>query len=117
MVLPAPTYDLMMLLDSSIEEDRRQTILGGVEDLILDRGGEIVERQEWGVRALAFEIDKRPDAEYQLLQFLANRELLEQLHRTLRITDGVVRFRIIKLRPGTQAAPEQRPRAGAGADA
>ena len=48
------------------------------------------------------------DAEFHLLQFHGNRELLERLDRTLRITDGVVRYRIIKLRPGTPAAPDLR---------
>jgi small subunit ribosomal protein S6 len=111
MALPPPVYDLVLLLDSTIDEERRHTILVNVEDLILERG-EVVDRQEWGLRPLAYEIRKRPDAEYHLLQFHADRELLETLDRTLHITDGVVRFRIIKLRPGTRAAPEQRARAG-----
>ncbi len=117
MAQPEPTYDLLLLLDSTTDDERRQTILTNIEDSILDRGGEIVDRQEWGIRSLAYEIDRKPDADYHLLQFHADRELLEVLDRTLHITDGVVRFRIIKLRPGTRAAPEQRSRAGAGADA
>ena len=115
MAQPPPVYDLLLLLDSAADEDRRQTILANVEDSILDGGGEIVQRQEWGVRPLAYEIGRKPDADYHLLQFHADRVLLEALDRTLHITDGVVRFRIIKLRPGTQAAPEQRARAGADA--
>jgi small subunit ribosomal protein S6 len=55
---------------------------------------------------MAFEIRHKGDADYHLLQFRATRELLEELDRTLRITDGVVRYRIIKLRPGT---PEPTP--------
>ena len=113
MALPAPVYDLLLLLDSAADEERRQTILANVEDSILDGGGDIVQRQEWGIRPLAYEIGRKPDADYHLLQFHADRVLLEALDRTLHITDGVVRFRIIKLRPGTRAAPEQRARAGA----
>ncbi|MDQ3678424.1 MAG: 30S ribosomal protein S6, partial [Actinomycetota bacterium] len=47
--------------------------------------------------------------EYHLLQFHATPEILERLQRTLRIADGVVRFRIIKLKPGTPAPPASRP--------
>ena len=50
---------------------------------------------------MAYEIHKTKEAEYHLLQFHGSAELLAQLDRTLRITDGVTRFRIIKLAPGT----------------
>ena len=45
------------------------------------------------------------------VQFLGGRELLEQLDHNLKITDGVLRFRIIKLRPGTPAPPDLRAQA------
>lgn len=114
MAQPNPLYDLMLMLDTAAPEEQRQKILSDAEALI-SRGGEIVNKQDWGVRTMAFEIRHKTDAEYQLLQFHAPAEVLAALHRTLRITDGIVRFRIIKLAPGTPAPPEQRaePRPGA----
>ncbi len=53
-----------------------------------------------------YPIDRKAVAEYHLLQFHAGApELLSALERTLKITDGIVRFRIIKLRPGVPEAP------------
>ena len=69
---------------------------------------------DWGTRALAYEIRHKTDAEYHLLQFHGPAALLASLQRTLRITDGVVRFRIIKLAPGTPAADRAAARRGAG---
>jgi small subunit ribosomal protein S6 len=102
------TYDLTLLLDTSFEEDQRTRILADVETMIQDRGGELVAAHDWGRRDLAFEVRKKADAEYHLIQFRGGRELLERLDRTLRITDGVVRYRIIKLRPGTPEVPDLR---------
>jgi len=102
------TYDLTLLLDTSLEEDQRTRILADVENMIADRGGELTSVHDWGRRDLAFEVRKKADAEFHLLQFHGNRELLERLDRTLRITDGVIRYRIIKLRPGTPPAPDLR---------
>jgi small subunit ribosomal protein S6 len=106
MAVPAPTYDLTLMLDTSVEEDERAKALAEAERII-GAGGTIVNRQEWGVRATAYEIRHKTDAEYHLLQFEGGREVLETLDRTLRITDGIVRFRIIKLPPGatTPEAP------------
>src|SRR5215210_5427671 len=112
MATEAPLYDLVLLLDTSIEDERRGQILLNVEHAI-DGAGEIVGRHEWGVRPTAYEVRKHADAEYHLLQFHGPPSLLDQLEHNLKITDGVLRFRIIKLRPGTPGPPDMRAPAAA----
>lgn len=103
----APTYDLMLLLDPKADDATRAKIREDARAMIT-ASGTLGVTQEYGRRPLAFEIDHDKEADYDLLQFQGPRELLEQLQRTLKITDGVVRFRIIKLRDGTPAAPDLR---------
>ena len=114
MATEAPLYDLILLLDNSIEQERRDTILANVEDAV-DRAGEIVGRHDWGVRPTVYEVRKQSEADYHLLQFHGPASLLEQLDHNLKITDGILRFRIIKLRPGTPPPPDLRPAAVAAA--
>jgi len=102
-----PLYDLVLMLDSAAPDEQRQKVLTGAQATV-NAGGEIVNEQDWGVRQTAYEIRHKTDAEYHLLQFHGGREVLERLQRTLRIADGVVRFRIIKLNPGTPAPPASR---------
>ena len=110
MATEAPLYDLILLLDNTIEQERRDTILANVEDAI-DRAGEIVGRHDWGVRTTIYEVRKHSEAEYHLIQFRGSSALLQQLDHNLKITDGILRFRIIKLRPGTPPPPDLRPSA------
>jgi small subunit ribosomal protein S6 len=106
MTLPAPTYDLVLLLDTQAEQDARAKIVADARSAI-EAGGELVRYDEWGERPLTYPIEKKASAEYHLLQFHAgSSELLDGLDRTLRITDGVMRFRIIKLAPGVPDAPD-----------
>jgi len=108
MTLPAPTYDLVLLLDPQAEDEPRAKIVADARASIEARG-ELLRHDEWGERPLTYPIDKKASAEYHLLQFhTAGAELLSELDRTLRITDGVVRFRIIKLKPGVPDAPDMR---------
>ena len=107
MAAPAPTYDLMLMLDPKADDATRAKIRSDVRASI-QSSGTIVSDAEYGVRKLAFEIDHEGEAEYELIQFEGPKSLLEQLQRSLRITDGVVRFRIIKVRPGTPAPPDLR---------
>ena len=104
----APVYDLVLLLDPDVEAERRDTIVADVEELIAHNGGEILGRHDWGVRQTAYEIRKRGDQDYHLIQFYATHDALEAINHTLKITDGVSRFRVIKLRQGTPAAPDLR---------
>lgn len=109
MTLPAPTYDLVLLLDPQAEEPVRAKIVADAQEAIGAKG-ELVHHDAWGERALAYPIDHKATAEYHLLQFHATQvELIAELNRTLHITDGVIRFRINKLKPGTPAAPDMRP--------
>ena len=108
MAAATPTYDLVILLDTATADELRSKVLADAERLVTSNGGTITSRHDWGVRPMAFEIRHKTDAEYHLLQFEGPREVLEALNRTLRITDGVTRFRIIKLRPGTPPAPDVR---------
>ena len=106
------SYDLMLLLDPNAPDERREAATSEVESLI-GSGGELGETYDWGQRRLAYEIDHRPEAEYRLYQFQGDPALLDRLNTRLRIMDGVLRFRIIKLRPGQPTPPppdQQAPR-------
>jgi small subunit ribosomal protein S6 len=112
MTLPAPTYDLVLMLDLQAGEPTRAKIVAGARTAI-ESQGQLLRHDEWGERTLAYPIDHKTSAEYHLLQFHATPELLSTLNRTLRITDELIRFRIIKLAPGTPEAPEMPAQAGA----
>ena len=101
-----PTYDLVLLLDTQADEGQRQKILTDVEGILSSNGATVVGKHDWGTRKTAFEIRHKGDAEYHLLQFQGSPEVPSALDRVLRITDGVVRFRVVKLAPGTPAPPD-----------
>jgi small subunit ribosomal protein S6 len=100
----------MLLLDPSAPEDQQAKILADSEAAIT-KGGELVGKHDYGVRQTTYELKKKKEAHYHLMQFHATPELLASLNRTLHITDGVLRFRIIKLAPGTPAPPDLTARA------
>jgi len=98
----ARAYDLMLLVDPTAPEERRDAAISEVESLI---GSNLIEVYDWGQRRLAYEIDHRPEAEYRLYQFNGDKALLERLNQRLRILDGVLRFRIIKIKTGQPTPP------------
>lgn len=106
MAAQKPLYDLMLLLDTAIDAEARTKILADATAHIT-KHGEVVGTHDWGTRLTTYEVAKnKKDAEYHLIQFHGTPELLATLNRTLRITDGVNRFRIIKLANGVGAPPD-----------
>jgi small subunit ribosomal protein S6 len=104
-----PLYDLTLLLSTSAPDEERSRILSEVETAISGGGGSVERNQDWGTRPMTYRIAHQSDAEYHLLQFTGPPSLLESLNHSLRIADGVLRFRIIKVVPGTPPAPESAP--------
>jgi small subunit ribosomal protein S6 len=109
MAQQAPLYDLTLLLSTSAPDEERSRILSEVEAAISGGGGTVERNQDWGTRPMTYRIAHQADAEYHLLQFTGPPSLLESLNHSLRIADGVLRFRIIKVIPGTPPAPDSAP--------
>lgn len=108
-------YDLVLLLSMESDEETRTSLLDDVESMITAAGGEVSRKQAWGQRPTTYRINHQSEADYHLLQFTGPTSLLESLSHTLRIADVVLRFRIIKVLPGTPEAPASAPPILAGA--
>jgi small subunit ribosomal protein S6 len=108
-------YDLVLLLSMSADEETRAKLVADVEAMIAAAEGSISRNQAWGQRPTTYRINHQTEAEYHLLQFTGPTSLLETLSHNLRIADAVLRFRIIKVVPGTPEAPDSAPPILAGA--
>lgn len=100
----AALYDLMLMLDPNAPDERHEEIVRDVRSAI-EADGQLVGSHDWGTRRLAYEIDHRREAGYHLFQFEGSRELLERLDQRLKIMDGLLRFRTIRLKPGSPPPP------------
>jgi small subunit ribosomal protein S6 len=100
-------YELVLMLDPEAADDAREKVAGDVRQAI-EGTGTLDQADVWGVRKLAYEIRQRNEADYRYYRFQGEPDLLEQLDHSLKITDGVLRFRIFKIDPDSQSAPHLR---------
>jgi small subunit ribosomal protein S6 len=101
-------YEILLMLDPDLAEDRQEQIVVRTRELIEKGGGTWVRQDIWGRRRLAYEIGHKAEGTYHLLQFDAEPETLDELSRILRITDGVMRHLATRRIAGsmTSAPPE-----------
>jgi small subunit ribosomal protein S6 len=102
-------YEIMLLLDAELAEERQAEILTRIRELVAQRGGTWQGDDSWGRRKLAYEIDKKPEAFYYLLQFDCDAETLDELTRILKITDGVLRHMAVRRLPASATMPAREP--------
>jgi small subunit ribosomal protein S6 len=97
-------YELVLMLDPETADEAREKVAGDVRQQI-EGAGSLDRADVWGVRKLAYEIRQRNEADYRFYRFQGEAELLERLDHSLKITDGVLRFRIFKVDPDAPANP------------
>lgn len=110
------------MLDPQLDAPARDGLAGDAKKQIEDSGA-LKHENSWGLRKMAYEINKRTEADYRWFRFEANSDLLDSLDHNLKIADGVLRFRIFKVDPdapvlvppATAAAPGPRERSATGA--
>lgn len=93
------TYDLVVLLDADAPTDTRTKIVTDAQSLI-NQHGDVKATKDWGTRQLPYLIDHHEQAEYHIFQFETKPESISQLDRGLKLTEGVLRFRIFETEGG-----------------
>ena len=103
-------YEIMLLLDPELAEERGNEIIQRIRDSVDGREGTWDGHEPWGRRRLAYEIDHKGEAVYHLLLFSAPAETLAEITRVLKITDGVMRHGAYRrVKGGHTKAPAQIP--------
>jgi small subunit ribosomal protein S6 len=89
-------YELVLMLDPGRDAPGRDAVAAAAKQQI-EAGGTLKHENDWGLRKLAYEIAQRNEADYRWFRFEAPPALLEQLDHSLKIAEGVLRFRIFKV--------------------
>lgn len=88
-------YELLLLINPSLDEETRAAVLDKVQGVITADGGVVDSVDAWGKRKLAFEIDKLTEGDYTLIDFHTAPAAIAELDRVLHITDSVVRYMLV----------------------
>lgn len=110
-------YELTLILDSQLPEDQINSRVQKVTTLLGSRGAEVVHVERWGMRKLSYEIRRRQQGFYTLIQFRSNGDILRDLDQACRLDEGIIRHMVLVRKQFVtreeairQEAPGDRPR-------
>jgi len=84
-------YEGAFILLSNLEEDVRNA---EIKNIVTNFNGTVDKVNEWGQRRLAYEIDKKRDGYYVIINFTSNADAVNEVDRICKISDNVLRHMI-----------------------
>jgi small subunit ribosomal protein S6 len=91
-------YELMVIIDGGIDDNAAQQQVKSISATIASVGGSVHGNPDWwGKRRLAYPINKKEDGYYVVYNIVAPGGALDEVERTLRIADNVVRHKLVRL--------------------
>ena len=87
-------YEVMFVIDPAIEDDKKEATIEAVKGIIAAEG-EVGNADVWGMKKLAYPIQKKTEGYYVVIEFKAQPTLPAELDRRLKLSDNVIRHIII----------------------
>jgi|Deesub1362B_J571_1020462.scaffolds.fasta_scaffold01146_8 small subunit ribosomal protein S6 len=91
------TYETIFVMDPQLDQSKIDEFVDKIVEMITSSGGEIIKRDYWGKRRLAYEIRKRQYGFYIYILYRSDGKIIEPMEREFRLNENILRFMTVKL--------------------
>ncbi|PAT02452.1 30S ribosomal protein S6 [Candidatus Izimaplasma bacterium ZiA1] len=89
-------YEIMYIIRPTVLEEDRKNLIAELNNIFTSRNCEIVKVDEWGMKDLAYEIDKHRKGYYVVLDVVASDEARNEFDRVVKIKEDTIRHLILR---------------------
>jgi small subunit ribosomal protein S6 len=97
-------YETIYIVKPDLADEETKAINAKVQEIIDTKAGEIKKLEDWGLRKLAYPINKVSRGRYMYLRYDGSPEMIAELERRLRLDERILRFQSVKLEKEVVAA-------------
>ena len=90
-------YETVFILTPVLSEDQMKETVEKFKGVLTDAGAEIISEENWGLKKLAYPIDKKTTGFYELIEFNAAPETIKTLEIAYRRDEKVLRYLTVKM--------------------
>ncbi|MBR4898869.1 MAG: 30S ribosomal protein S6 [Prevotella sp.] len=90
-------YETVFILTPVLSDDQTKETVEKFKKVLTDKGAEIVNEEAWGLKKLAYQIEKKTSGFYFLIEFKAEPAVIKTLETAFRRDEKVIRFQTVKL--------------------
>ena len=100
------SYELIFIVHPDVNEDDMTAVVEKVEGLVERNSGKVVQTESWGLRRLAYPIQKRWEGQYVLMGLELESQSVAGLERDLGLTEQIMRHLIVRVEESIKAPEE-----------
>ena len=101
-------YETVFILTPVLSDEQMKETVAKFKKLLTDNGAEIVNEEAWGLKKLAYNIEKKTSGFYNLIEFKADPTVINTLEIGYRRDEKVIRYMTVKLDKYAAAYAEKR---------
>ena len=101
-------YETVFILTPVLSDEQMKETVAKFKKLLTDNGAEILNEEAWGLKKLAYNIEKKTSGFYNLLEFKAEPTIVNTLETGFRRDEKVIRYMTVKLDKYAVAYAEKR---------
>ena len=90
-------YEELFIVRPDVTDEELDPVIEQLTTIITTKGGTVDKTDKWGVRKLAYRVQKRTEGYYVLMQFSAGPEIVKEIERRLRVADRVMKFITVRI--------------------
>ena len=90
-------YETVFILTPVLSDEQMKEAVKKYEDQLTKNGAEIIHEENWGMRKLAYPIQKKSSGFYQLIEYKAEGEIIADVETELKRDERILRFLTVKL--------------------
>ena len=90
-------YETVFIMTPVLSDEQMKETVKKYQTLLKDKGAEIVYEDNWGLRKLAYPIQKKSTGFYYLIEYKADGEIIPDLEVTFKRDERIIRFLTVKL--------------------
>ena len=90
-------YETVFILTPVLSDDQMKEAVGKFKTLLTNAGAEILNEENWGLKKLAYPIEKKSTGFYQLIEFKAEPTVIDKLEINFRRDERVIRYLTVKM--------------------
>ncbi|MCL2417020.1 MAG: 30S ribosomal protein S6 [Bacteroidales bacterium] len=101
-------YETVFIMTPVLSDDQMKEAVKKYQDLLKNQGAEIIHEENWGLKKLAYPIQKKASGFYYLMEFKADGKAVDTLETAYRRDERMLRFLTVKLDKFAKAYSEKR---------
>lgn len=90
-------YESVFIATPVLSDQQLEELAGKFRGVITENGGQIISEEDWGLRKLAYPIQKKTTGFYYLMEFTGEGDIIEKLETQYRRDERVIRFLTFKM--------------------